>query len=226
MYDPEMMRLAQEQMSRLRPEDLQRMQQQMMSNPDLIRMATEGMKNFRPEDLKYAAQQMRNIPPDEIANMSSRVAQASPEELASMKLQSEAQRSYVLQGSQNLKNQGNQLHGVGKYSEATEKYLRAKNNLVGHTSKEARDLELSCSLNLMSCYLKTKQFSEAVALGTEVLSNNPNNLKALYRRGQAYKELGQLKLAVPDLKKAFELSPDDETIANNYRYPAVIIASV
>lgn len=45
---------------------------------------------------------------------------------------------------------------------------QAKNNLVGHTSKEARDLELSCSLNLMSCYLKTKQFSEAVALGTEV----------------------------------------------------------
>lgn len=57
------------------------------------------LENFRPEVFKYAAQQMRNIPPDEIVNMSLRVAQASPEELAIMK------QFYVLQGSQNLKNQ-------------------------------------------------------------------------------------------------------------------------
>ena len=68
-------------------------------------MASEGMKNIRPEDLKFAAQQMRNIPPDEIANMSSRVASATPEELAAMQQQSEAQRAYVLQGSQSLKHQ-------------------------------------------------------------------------------------------------------------------------
>lgn len=217
MFDPEMMRLAQEQMSRLRPEDLQRMQQQMMSNPGLLRMASEGMKNIRPEDLKFAAQQMRNIPPEEIANLSSRVASATPEELAAMQSQSDAQRAYVLQGSQSLKMQGNQLHTIGKYGEAVEKYLRAKKNLVGHTSKEARDLELSCSLNLMSCYLKTKQFPDAVSVGNEVLSHDPSNLKALFRRGQAYKELGQSKLAVQDLRKALELSPDDETVANAYR---------
>jgi len=40
-----------------------------------------------------------------IANMSSRVASATPEELAAMQSQSEAQRTYVLQGSQSLKNQ-------------------------------------------------------------------------------------------------------------------------
>ena len=62
------------------------------------------------------------------------------------------------------------LYLINPFPVRTESLLpwQAKNNLVGHTSKEARDLELSCSLNLMSCYLKTKQFSEAVALGTEV----------------------------------------------------------
>jgi hypothetical protein len=48
---------------------------------------------------------MRNIPPDEIANMSSRVASATPEELAAMQSQNEAQQAYVLQGSQSLKHQ-------------------------------------------------------------------------------------------------------------------------
>ena len=41
----------------------------------------------------------------------------------------------------------------------------------------------------------------------------------------SYPDVYILQLAVPDLKKAFELSPDDETIANTYRYPAVIIVS-
>lgn len=215
--DPDMMRLAQEQMSRLRPEDLQRMQQEMMSNPELIRMASEGMKNMRTEDLKYAAEQMRNIPPEQIANISARVARSSPEELAALRTQAEAQQSYYMQGALSLKNQGNQLHGQGKYAEAAEKYLRAKDNLMGQPSPEAKNLHLTCSLNLMSCYLKTNQFSEAVAEGDAVLRTHPGNLKALYRRGQAYKELGSLKLAVADLKKASELSPDDDTIADVYR---------
>ena len=53
---------------------------------------------------------------------------------------------------------------------------QAKNNVVGHLSKEARDLELSCTLNLMSCYLKTKQFSDVTALGSEVWPLYPSLL--------------------------------------------------
>ena len=69
----------------------------------------------------------------------------------------------------------------------------------------------------MSCYLKTQQFEECVQKIPEVLAYDAVNVKALYRRGQAYKQLGKLELVVADLRKAVEVSPHDETIAQALR---------
>lgn len=206
------MRLAQEQLSRIPPDEFMRMQQQMMSNPDLIRMATEGMKNLRADDIRFAAEQMKHIRPEEMAEMSARLANASPDELASMRVQADAQRAYELQGAQSLKNQGNQLHGQGKFKEAIEKYYRAKETSSRLPTSEAAKLRLACSLNLMSCYLKIGEFDKTVAEGTEVLERDENNLKALYRRGQAYRELGKLRLAFSDMSKAAKVDPNDEQV--------------
>ncbi|XP_006657465.1 outer envelope protein 61 [Oryza brachyantha] len=213
MMDPEMMRLAQEQMSKMSPADLARMQQQLLSNPNLVKLASESMKNMRADDFKRAAQQLNQTRPDEMLNMAEKLANANPEEVAAMKVQAEQQMSYVISGAKMLKQQGNELHKREQYAEAAAKYKLAKDNLKNIPSQAAHSLQLVCTLNLMACYLKTRNFEECINEGSEVLSYDTNNVKACYRRGQAYKELGNLEAAVVDLSKAHELSPDDETIA-------------
>nr|KAJ0217225.1 hypothetical protein LSAT_V11C300147690 [Lactuca sativa] len=198
MMDPEMIRLAQEQMSRMSPAELSRIQQQMMSNPELMKMASESMKNMKPEDLRRAAEQLKSTQPDEMAEIGAKMANATPQEFASMRSQVDAQINYQLNAAQMLKQ-------------------KAKNNLKSTPSSKGGPLLLACSLNLMSCYLKTNQYDECIKEGIEVLATDSRNVKALYRRGQAYKSLGKLENAVSDLTKALEFSPDDETIADVLR---------
>ncbi|XP_006653423.2 outer envelope protein 61-like [Oryza brachyantha] len=221
--DPEMMRVAQEQMSRRSPADLAALQQQLASNPGLLRFAAESVKNLSPDDVRRAARQLGQARPEEMLDMSRKLAAASADELTAMKAQAEAEAeqrrvSQAVSSAGALKARGNQLHGLGRYAEAAAQYRLAADSLrAAPPSREARSLQVLCAVNLMSCHLKTRRFQECVDEGSEVLAYDPGNVKAYYRRGQAYRELGKLEQAVADLRRARELSPDEDAIAGALR---------
>ena len=70
-----------------------------------------------------------------------------------------------------------------------------------------------CLLNKAATHLKMKEYEFAVAACNTVLESNPDNVKALFRRGTALLELNKLEEAKADLEKAVSVSPTDTTVA-------------
>nr|GEU48635.1 reverse transcriptase domain-containing protein [Tanacetum cinerariifolium] len=115
---------------------------------ELMKMAPDSMEKMNHEGLRRAAEQLKYTRPDEMAKIGAKMANATPDELASMRSQLDAHIKYHLNAAQMLKQ-------------------KAKNNLKGISACKARTLLLACSLNLMSCYLRTNQFDECIQEVTE-----------------------------------------------------------
>ena len=75
--------------------------------------------------------------------------------------------------------------------------------------QQAKVLKIICNLNNAACKLKLKDYKQSVKLCTKVLDADSKNVKALYRRAQAYIQLVDLDLAELDIKKALEIDPDN-----------------
>lgn len=62
-----------------------------------------------------------------------------------------------------------------------------------------------------------RYISHQVYFVLQVLSEDENNVKALFRRGKAKAELGQTDGAREDFQKAKKIVPEDKTIAKELR---------
>jgi FK506-binding protein 4/5 len=78
--------------------------------------------------------------------------------------------------------------------------------------KQGKSLKVTCNLNNAACKLKLKDYKEAIKLTTKVLELESLNVKALFRRAQAYIETLDLDLAEMDIKKALEIDPQNREV--------------
>ncbi|XP_010532918.1 PREDICTED: peptidyl-prolyl cis-trans isomerase FKBP62 [Tarenaya hassleriana] len=121
------------------------------------------------------------------------------------------------------KEEGNALFKAGKYARASKRYEKAVKFIEYDSSfnedekKQAKALKGACNLNNAACQLKLKDYKQAEKICTKVLELESTNVKALYRRAQAYIELADLDLAEFDIKKALDIDPNNREMKLEYR---------
>ncbi|CAI5968844.1 unnamed protein product [Closterium sp. NIES-64] len=85
--------------------------------------------------------------------------------------------------------------------------------MFGKYRDMANAVRLPTLLNSAAAHLKLDNYNETIGLCTLVLSEEPDNPKALFRRGKARHALGQLDASMADIKAAAKRAPGDAAIA-------------
>ncbi|WJX78119.1 peptidylprolyl isomerase [Trifolium repens] len=128
-----------------------------------------------------------------------------------------------LEACEQKKHDGNLLFKAQNFSRASKKYEKAAKYIeFDHTFSEdeklhANNLRLSCNLNNAACKLRLEEYIEAARLCTKVLEQDPLNVKALYRRCQAYLKTSDLEKAEADIKRALIIDPNNRDIKLEYK---------
>ncbi|XP_066588765.1 AH receptor-interacting protein isoform X2 [Prorops nasuta] len=146
-----------------------------------------------PQDLEFTIELINVIPPNEYEK-----------ELWQMT------ESEKLQNIPQLREKGNTLFKQKDYEAASRNYAMAIGLLdqlmLAEKPNEKEWAELNekripLLLNYAQCKLINKEYYEVIEHCSNVLKNDPDNIKALYRRGKAYIGIWDEKKAINDLEK-------------------------
>ncbi|MBA0681354.1 hypothetical protein Goari_023166 [Gossypium aridum] len=128
-----------------------------------------------------------------------------------------------IEASGKKKEEGNVLFTAGNIERASKRYEKAVRYIEHDYSfnheeqQQSKLLKVTCNLNNAACQLKLKDYKQAEELCTKVLELESRNVKAPYRRAQAYIQLVDLDLAEADIKKALEIDPGNRELKMGYR---------
>ncbi|XP_046856847.1 peptidyl-prolyl cis-trans isomerase FKBP8-like isoform X2 [Xenia sp. Carnegie-2017] len=111
---------------------------------------------------------------------------------------------------------GNDLYRREEFSLAVYSYNRALKYLGSSNSKDIVELRIKCWNNISACHLKAKEYMAARNTCDLVLGVDPDNVKALFRKGKVLRLQGEYEDSFKILKKANDLDPSNNLIRELY----------
>ena len=247
MMNPEMMKAAQNMMSKMSPEDMQKMMemqkkmmsnpammqqaQQMMSNPAMQQQAMNQMQNMSAEDLKSQVDMAANMNPGMMGGGAMPAAPAAPAKTAVERLKESAMAVAdevieAVEEAENHKALGNKRFKASDWKGAAGKYVAGVESVEKALSigggLSGGDKKAVADLK-EACHLNLANCRlklgewEGAIAECDKVLATGENRKARFRRGDALRELGRLEEARDDLAKANKMDPSDGVVAGKLK---------
>ena len=221
MYSPEMMKMAQEQMSKMSPEQMQKMQEMAKNmDPETVKAAQASMSNMNPDMMKQAMggqnmeeqmKRMESMTPEQLKQQTEYAARMGGAARAPAPAPAPLKPSTdpAVIAAVALKDAGTALLKTSDFNAAAKSYADAVDKLDDATDTVGKQpVWTACQLNMAHAHLQAENWQKASAACDRVcdsrsaMESSATRLKAHYRRGRARKGLGQLSEAADDLKIA------------------------
>jgi len=126
----------------------------------------------------------------------------------------------MLKAANVIKGVGNDYFKKNDYQTAAKKYEKSLSylpesvELNEEQKKQFEAAQLPCYLNLAACHLHLKQYEQAIQNCDAALAIQPNEVKALFRKGQALAEMKEWSESLKTLHAAAKLDPQNKAIRN------------
>eukprot|EP00064_Thunnus_orientalis_P001218 superscaffoldBa00000081_g1220 len=110
-----------------------------------------------------------------------------------------------------LKEEGNTLFKAGDMQGAVCCYTKALKLSDSQTERAV------LHRNRSACYLKLEDYSKAEADSSKALDTDPGDVKARFRRAQAFQKLGRLDQAFLDAQRCAQMEPKNKAFQDLLR---------
>jgi len=187
------------------------------SNPDLKRMKKEVQELQRGEQVaafcNKAAEMLQN---GDIAGAMKQLDLASRLDAGNSEIERlmakvkpkydamEKKRKANLSPVERFKEKGDTSYKAANFEEAVGHYTKCLDQLQAE-GKSGSDLALKAYANRAACYKQISNFDGVISDCTAVLEVDPENVKALIRRAQAFEGLERYRFALQDTKTVLQM---------------------